>query len=278
MMNDALNIDKIIATVEADMQKVKLQSYDMLVDSFDECDIKLVIEKNYPMDVVRSIHHWIYGNYFVTDGGDIYSKKTYTNTAKLKARLHAIENFKKVVEEKKKAGNMSPRQLQLFIAQNVPDEITEKDFEEKKYIYRRCTNERYLKFYIKKRYINHMKNLGYEVHSEESFYKSYNIETGEFETYTVYYTRMDREAMIHMAVHGVDVPKGKNINGEDIKKGRPCRHIVLQSVDDDEITEYVSFEDLSAKMGVSLSTVKRALKGKEKNHLVTIKKKHYILL
>ena len=277
-MNDTYNIEKIIHTVESDFKKEKIVSHDIEVESFEDHDLKMMIDYKFPDDISEDIFHWSCGNYFVTDRDVIYSKKTYTNTGKLKARLNAIENFKKIVEEKKKAGKMSPRQLKNFIAQNAPDEISEEDFEEKKYIYRRCTDERYLKFYIKKRYIKHLQSLGYKVHSEESFYKTYNMETGEFETYTVYFTRMDKEAMIHMARYGVDVPKGKNINGEDIKKGRPSRHIILQSVDSDEITEYVSFEDLSVKMGVSLSTVKRALKDKEKNHLVTIKKKHYILL
>lgn len=269
-----IDLDEIFVKLKDNKKNEITKEPDRLVESFDDVDIKLVIEHYHPEDVNEKIYHFPYGNYFTTDKGIIYSKKTYCNSVKLKNRLKAIEKFSVILEEKKK--KLTPRQLTYYVAQNAPDALSQDDFEEKFYIYRRRTEENYLKIYIKQIHVKHLKALGYEVKSEESFFKKFNEISGEFETYKVYFTRMRKDAFLHMCYYKQDVPKGKNINGEELKKGRPSRHITLMGESGEEI-DFESLEEVASNFGVNVRTIKRALKDKKENNTITIKKKKYIL-
>ena len=112
--------------------------------------------------------------------------------------------------------------------------------------------------------------------SEESFFKKFNEISGVFENYKVFYTRIRKEAFLHMCYNKIDVPKGKNTNGEDLKKGRPSRHITLMGESGEEI-KFVSLDEVASAFGVNVRTIKRALKDKKENDTITIKKKQYIL-
>lgn len=277
MMTDSYNtidVNEILTTIKENAKNDRTKEPDRKVESFEDEDIKFVIDHYHPEDINEKIYHFPYGNYFTTDNGIIYSKKTYCNSEKLKNRLKAIEKFSEILEKKKR--KMTRRQLAYFIAQNAPDEITQDDYEEKFYIYRRITEEKYLKVYIKQKYIKRLESLGYEVKSEESYYKKFNEITGEFETYKVYFTRMRKDAFLHMCYFREDVPKGKNINGEELKKGRPARHIKLIGECGEELN-FNSLEDAASSFGVNVRTIKRALKDKQENDEIIIKKKKYIL-
>ena len=255
------------------------KSHDLELHPVDEDDlddeIKRVIFHYYPADINENIYHWSYGNYFVTDKGVIYSIKRYCNASKLKKKIDAIKRFNKILEDKKKY--LKPHELKRFIASQAPDAIDENDFEEKTYIYRRNSRERYFKFYIKARYKKHLEALGYEVKREESFYKTFNQVTKEFETYKVYHIRMDKRIMIEMAKNKIDIAKGKTSSGNDIKRGRPSRKIILIEEDSSQELRFESLEECAQVLGVSLITIKRALKDKKENDIITIKKKQYIL-
>ena len=255
------------------------KSHDLELHPVDEDDledeIKRVILHHYPNDINEKIYHWNYGNYFVTDKGEIYSIKRYCNASKLKKKIDAIKRFNEILEEKKKY--LKPHELKRFIASQAPDAIDENDFEEKTYIYRRNSRERYFKFYIKARYKKHLETLGYKVNSEESFYKTFNQVTKEFETYKVYHVRMDKRIMIEMAKNKIDIMKGKTSSGNDIKRGRPSRKIVLIEEATSQEVRFDSIEECAQVFGASLITIKRALKGKKENDIITIKKKQYIL-
>lgn len=283
----SLDLDEIYAAMGTSAEKVEqelgleekielFKERNKPVSSFKDDVICACLERHFSYFRPK-VYQWEFGAYFITEGGHLFTQDTMYDIFSKKSFIppYFITRYKKDLQEQ--TVNKSCEESEA-----IKKELLENLQKEKvNYIYKRENKEQILKFYIYKKYKRLFESMGYEVEEDSSYFKKIDKESKELLFYTVYKVRIDRDAFIQMCKYGVIIRKGYRLDektGEEvpIKKGRPSKDINLQY--GDLMLHFNSIDEVGNCLGVSRSTVKRALKDKRAGDVVILKKKEYILI
>lgn len=240
------------------------------VPDFNDETLLIALDEKFPAHVDSEIYHFKYGNYFITDKGYIFSKRYVFNVEEKETCPDEQINLL--------TAGMSAIQRAIFLKNMKPDE--ENRITEEYYIFKRSSKDKYLRIYISSKFINTFERNGYKVTRGKSFKAYRNIVTGKLEHFDTYSIRVQKDVFFSMCVDGCIIPRGyKKENGTqiEIKRGRPIKNIILCSGDGTHLT-FAGYDECAAHFGISLSTVKRAFKNKNKGDSIRLKKQNFTLL
>lgn len=282
----SLDVDEIYAAMGTSVEEVErgldlekkmeiFKERNKAVQSFKDDNLKRCLDINYTY-CDAEVYHWEFGAYFIVNGGDLFRKGEINDIFSKKSFIPPffINRYKKDLRERTQNKNHEETEA---IKKELLDNLRK---EKVNYIYKRENKEQILKFYIYKKYKHLFESMGYEVEEDSSYFKKIDKESNDLLYYTVYKVRIDRDAFIQMCKYDTIIRKGYRIDeatGEEvpIRKGRPSKDINLRYGDLN--LHFNSIDEVVDCLGVSRSTVKRALKGKVSGDVVILKKKEYIL-
>lgn len=269
-----IDVDKICQQVHADLadDKKDFNLGNIRVSDFEDEILICVLKENYPESVDSEIYHFQFGNYFITDRGWIFSKKTkYERIEKAAANTHIFNSL---------SSSMSKKQFARFIKNNAPDSQDEFEVRETYFIYKRSANDTHMRFYISGRWASLFELNGYKVTREKSFQKYLNIKTGEMNHIMTYSIRLSKDVFETFCKSKDFIKRGTNIvNGQEVTvhSGRPRKMIILLDDDGNEL-KFTGYQECAQHFDISLPTVKRAFKNKGAGDTVKLKKTNFQLL
>ena len=269
-----IDVDSICQQVHADLadEKNDFNLGNIRVFDFEDESLISILKENYPKSVEKELYHFRFGNYFVTDKGWIFSKKTIFERIERTATNNKMFNSL--------SRGMTKKQLAQFMKNNAPDSQDEFDVRETYFIYKRSANDTHMRFYISGRWVSLFETNGYKVTREKSFQKYLNLKTGEMNHIMTYSIRLSKDVFETFCKSKDFIKRGTNIvNGQEVTvhSGRPRKMIILLDDDGNEL-KFTGYQECAQHFDISLPTVKRAFKNKGAGDIVKLKKMNFKLI